>query len=174
MKTLFCALVLVALASSVHAEEITAKIDWQYQSIASGMHIYEVKPGEHPNLWQTVSEKNPAKLPIGKEIANGELHFEKGSAKRFVLVYNNPGNTPLYFFATPHHVEPAEYSLGFKFKCLCIDHAYSVGPHESWYRVVELRTSRDMAGNAISLTHTLVGIDETRMKKFSLKPQEAD
>lgn len=174
MMRLLFALTLAGMATTTSAEPLTAKIDWQYQNIASGMHIHELKPGSKAALWQTATVKDAAQLPVGKEIGDGELHFEKGSAKRFVLVYQNTSDKPVYFFATPHHAEPAEYSLGFKFKCLCIDHAYSVAPHETWYRVVELRTSRDMAGNAISLTHTLVGIDQARMEKFSLKPAEAD
>jgi hypothetical protein len=89
-------------------------------------------------------------------------------------VYPNPGDKPLYFFATPHHAEPAAASLGFKFKCLCIDHAFSVPPRETWSRVVELRSSRNMEGDRISLTHTLVGIDEARMKKFSMTPASPD
>ena len=174
MRHLLAALGLYVFAAAAWAEPITAKIDWQYQNIAPGIHIYELKPGAKAALWQTASVKDAAQLPVGKEIADGQLRFEKGQSKRFVLVYQNPGDKPLYFFATPHHVEPAEYSLGFKFKCLCIDHAYSVGAHETWYRVVELRTSRDMSGDVISLTHTLVGIDQARMEKFSLKPAEAD
>lgn len=165
---------LAMLALEASAEPLTAKIDWQYQNIAPGMHIYELKSGTKAPLWQTATVKDGALLPVGKEIADGELHIEKGTPKRFVLVYQNTGDTPLYFFATPHRAEPAEYSLGFKFKCLCIDHAYSVGPHETWYRVVELRTSREMAGNTLALTHMLVGIDRARMEKFSLQPAEAD
>ncbi len=174
MARLFAAMILAALAFNAEAETLSAKIDWQYQNIAPGMHIYELKAGAKAPLWQTATVKDAAQLPVGKEIADGELQIEKGTPRRFVLVYQNTGDQPLYFFATPHHAEPAEYSLGFKFKCLCIDHAYSVGPHETWYRVVELRTSRDMAGKAISLTHMLVGIDKTRMEKFSLQPAEAD
>lgn len=165
---------LALICGQAHAEVLTAQLDWQYQNLPAAMRVYEIRQGDNPALWQMQTTKDPAKLPIGKEIANGELQFQKGAAKRFVLVYANPENRPLYFFATPHHAEPAEFSLGFKFKCLCIDHAYIVPPHETWYRVVELRTSRDMVGNRIKLTHTLVGIDEARMKKFSMKPASVD
>ena len=75
----------------------------------------------------------------------------------------------MYFFAAPHVVEPAEYSLGFKFKCLCINHAFSIGPKETWYRVVELRVSKDVVGDNLNITHTIVGIDKDKMKQFEIK-----
>ena len=156
------------------AAPLVARLDWQYQGLPAAMKVYELKAGPEPKLWQTATVKDRASLPVGKEIDKGEIRLEKGSAKRFVLVYANPENRPVYFFATPHHAEPAEFSLGFKFKCLCIDHAYAVPPREFWYRIVELRTSRDMRGDRIALTHTLVGIDEARMKKFSMPHAAAD
>jgi hypothetical protein len=158
------------ISAQARAEAVIVKLDWQYQNLPAAMRVYEVKPGENPMLWLTKTTRDLSKAPVGKEITDGEIRLEKGATKRLVLVYPNPESRPLYFFATPHHAEPAEFSLGFKFKCLCIDHAYTIPPNESWYRVVELRTSRDMLGNRISLSHTLVGIDEARMKKFSMRP----
>ncbi len=66
-------------------------------------------------------------------------------------------------------VPSGEKGLGFKFKCLCINHAYEIGPGEVWYRVVLLKVSPNFEGDSLILTHHLVGLDPKRFSRFSIK-----
>lgn len=61
---------------------------------------------------------------------------------------------------------PAEGSLGFKFKCLCVNHAFYIPSNEIWYRVVELRTGTEVLGKELKISHTLVGMDEDRIRLY--------
>lgn len=153
------------------SSKVKITISWEYKNFPkrfSQMKIYEPVSGKPLGLWLTASEKDLSQVPISREIKNSLLNMKRGSSKRFVLVLKNETNKPLFFFAAPHQVQPAEYSLGFKFRCLCINHAFKVGPKETWYRVVQLRVSPHFVGNSLNIKHSLVSITEKRMKSFSL------
>jgi hypothetical protein len=132
------------------------------------MATYFLPPGNQSKLWEMGTSDSEGQLPIGDEIVNGALEVKPGSATRFVLVMRNTTNAPMYFFAAPHHVNPVQLSLGFKFKCLCINHAFEVPPGHTWYRVVELRMDEGFKGNEITIEHALIGLDEERKKAFEM------
>jgi hypothetical protein len=155
---------LLALTAQA-AEPINVSIGWQYKDIAAHIELYEAKG--YPRLWETRSVKSVSDLPIAGKIDSAAFKLRPGEKKRFVLVMRNDTDKPLYFFAAPHQVSPVEHSLGFKFKCLCVNHAFIVGPKETWYRVVELHMSQGFVGDALAITHTIIGIDEKRAKEFS-------
>lgn len=140
-------------------------IGWDYKDIGTKMEIYE--PKGHPRLWETKSVKAPSELPIAGKIEDSAFKLMPGERKRFVLVMHNDTDTPTYFFAAPHQAHPVEHSLGFKFKCLCVNHAFTVGPKETWYRVVELQMSDGFVGDELAITHTIIGIEEKRAREFS-------
>lgn len=147
------------------SDTVRVRIDWVYKDLSSRIEMYEVKG--HARLWDTRSVKNLDMAPVAGKIESPVLTLGLGSSKRFVLVMRNETNKPIYFFAAPHHVQPVEYSLGFKFKCLCINHAFTVGSGETWYRVVELRVSDGIVGDMLTITHALIGIDQNRADAFS-------
>jgi hypothetical protein len=132
------------------------------------MATYFLPPGNQSKLWEMGTSASEGQLPIGDEIVDGALEVKPGSATRFVLVMRNTTNAPMYFFAAPHHVNPVQLSLGFKFKCLCINHAFEVPPGHTWYRVVELRMDEGFVGKEITIEHALIGLDEERKKAFEL------
>ena len=132
------------------------------------MKIYEVAEGKKPRMWETRTVKSLKDVPVGSAIEAATVSVSKGSQKKFILVAKNETDQPIYFFAAPHGVEPVENALGFKFKCLCINHAYEIRPGEVWYRVVILNVSRDFYGNRMTVTHQLVGIDQKRFSRFSI------
>lgn len=101
------------------------------------------------------------------------MAYTNALGERFALVFRNPSDSR-YFFAAPHTVHPAEHSLGFKFKCLCINHAFKSEPKGLWYRVVEFRLSRDFAGTQLVLTHTIIGIDKGQAAPFLKGPDQND
>lgn len=167
MKTAWRWIIPAALfAVAAHAANpVKVSIGWEYKDVAAKVELYE--PKNFVRLWETRSVKSAGELPIAGKIEGSTFRLAPGERKRFVLVMRNDTDKPLYFFAAPHQVLPVEHSLGFKFKCLCVNHAFIVGPKETWYRVVELQMSDGFVGNELAITHALIGIDEKRAKEFS-------
>lgn len=166
MTRLLSVILLALLAVPAWADQpVKVNIAWRYQNFLLTAAIYEVKG--QPHLWETKSVATLAAAPVTEPIAGSSFELAAGHKKRFALVVQNTGDKPLYFFAAPHTVQPEERALGFKFKCLCINRAYTIAPHETWYRIVEFRLSEDFSGPELTITHTLIGIDEKRAASFS-------
>ncbi len=166
MKRWAAALLLALFACPAWADTpVKVNIGWRYKDFAHTMTIYEVKG--QPRLWETKSVANLAATPVTEPITGSAFELVPGHKKRFALIVKNDGDKPVYFFAAPHMVQPEEDALGFKFKCLCTNQAYKIGPRETWYRIVEFRLSEDFAGKELTVTHTLIGIDEKRAASFT-------
>lgn len=166
MKRILLAFAMFALTHTVWAEQpVRIHVAWKYKDFPASISLYELKG--KPLLWETRSVASLAAAPVGQPIAGSVLTLTPGQRKRFILAVQNPGNVPLFFFAAPHTVHPEENTLGFKFKCLCINHAFKINPKESWYRVVEFRLSRDFVGNELTISHTIIGIDSQRAQSFA-------
>lgn len=153
-------------------EPVIVKILWDYKGFPGPMAIHEVKG--KPRLWSTRSVPSLQSTPVGKAIDSSAFPLRPGHRKRFALVFRNDSDSAIYFFAAPHTVHPIEHSLGFKFKCLCINHAFLVGPKETWYRIVDFHLSRDFVGNDLTVNHTLIGIDSLRAIPFSKEPAQTE
>jgi len=163
--TRFIAAMLFLIANSTQASApVRVNLKWEYKEFPARVQVFEASG--KARLWETKSVA-AEQVPIGKPLDDSSFGLTAGAAKRFVLVVRNDSDAKLYFFAAPHTVHPVEHSLGFKFKCLCINHAYSVGPHETWYRVVEFRLDPHFVGSELAVTHTIIGIDEKRAAAFS-------
>ena len=154
---------------SVASEVVEVKILWNTNNFTPRINLYEVPKDKHVRLWETKSVKAFSDVPAGKRIADSRIIVSKGSNKKFIVVAQNKSNKPVYFFAAPHIATPFENTLGFKFRCLCINHAFSIGPKEIWYRVVQFKISENMVGDKLTILHSLVGIDKERMEKFKVK-----
>lgn len=154
--------------SPVPEGQIRVSLAWQNHGLDAQMESHLLPEGFRAKLWDMGTGEEPGQLPIGEAIEGGDLLVTPGSVTRFVLVMKNPTDAPLYFFAAPHHVNPVQLSLGFKFKCLCINHAFEIPPNHTWYRVVELRMDEGFVGDAITIEHALIGLDEARKKEFEL------
>ena len=147
---------------------IRVRLRWQNHGLDSLMEVFHLPPGNLAKLWEMGTGADEGAMPIGDVMDDSSLDVAPGSNTRFVLVMRNPTDAPLYFFAAPHHVNPVQLSLGFKFKCLCINHAFEIPPGEIWYRVIELRMDEGFVGNGITIEHALIGLDEARKKEFEL------
>jgi hypothetical protein len=156
----------LAAASVQAAEPIKVRLLWRYQDLATGMEVRELAPGQWP-LWKTATVANREQAPIRDEIPDATLMMHAGQKKRFALVYTNHTDKPVYFFAAPHHADPPENALGFKFKCLCVNQAYEVPPGHTWYRVVEFRLAPSYVGDHLDITHSLIGLDAARAEEFN-------
>lgn len=152
-------------------QNINADIKWSYQKVDGVMKIYEPTAARPLTLWEMGNGKALADLPVSKEIASSRVQIPIGGKKQFVLVMKNDSAKTTYFFAAPHHMDPPEFSLGFKFKCLCVNHVFKIPPGEFWYRVVELHLDENYGGGeAITITHNLIGVAADRMQEEDSKP----
>ncbi|AYV54111.1 hypothetical protein EFP84_00410 [Leptospira kmetyi] len=145
---------------------IRVSVLWEKKSFPLEMELYEGASQRPVDLWATGSVKDLSEAPVSAPIEGNDLYLKPGSKKRFVLVVKNTTDRDFYFFASPHSMLPAEGSLGFKFKCLCINHAFLIPPKEIWYRVVELRTGGEALAKELRITHILVGMDEERIRLY--------
>jgi len=159
-------------AAAAAASSVKVDIRWEYLNFGATVEIFEVEGRQR--LWKTESVKEMKDAPVAGEIEGASFALQPGRKKRFALVVRNESAEPLYFFAAPHAVDPVEHSLGFRFKCLCINHAFTVGPGEVWYRIVEFRLSRGFVGRQLSVTHSIIGIDRERAEAFSKDPTLPD
>lgn len=164
------ALLALALAAHAASPDVAIHLHWQNKDLPGAMRVYSPATGAKTVLWKTGTVAALGELPLGDEVTDKAIAVTRGVPKRLILIYANKSDSALHFFAAPHHAEPEESSLGFKFKCLCVNHAFSVAPGRIWYRVVELRIDRDFSGDALDVTHTLIGIDEARSRQFSKSP----
>jgi len=163
-RTLLYLVLLFPLVGAA-AEPVRINIAWEYVDFTQPMKLYEVKG--RPRLWQMESVKSLADAPVGAPITESSFLIEPGEEKRFVLVLHNDSDETKYFFAAPHTAAPSAYALGFMFKCLCINKAYTVGPRETWYRVVKFKLFDGFVGKELTLTHGVIGIDEERARAFA-------
>lgn len=161
----FLLLAITASAAWADAPAVKVNIQWEYKKFSDTVAIYEVKGA--PRLWETRSVPSLKAAPVGELIEGSVFSIQPGQKKRFALVVKNTSDKPIYFFAAPHVVHPVEHSLGFKFKCLCINHAYTINPKETWYRIVEFRLANEFEGDALSVLHSIIGIDQKRADSFS-------
>lgn len=146
--------------------EIRVRIEWDYRNLPLQMELYEPAVQQPMQVWDTGSVSAPRVPPISLPLENGEFRQRPGGAKIFVLIMKNPGTKPVHFFAAPHHIEPPEHSLGFHFNCLCVNHVFTVGPGQTWYRVVRLQVHKDFRGDTLAIRHTLIGAGDEQAKSF--------
>ncbi|WP_108959487.1 LIC11469 family lipoprotein adhesin Lsa20 [Leptospira ellinghausenii] len=156
----------VVVTNPIPSNKVKIDVRWVYTSLPLEMEIREPGGAQALALWTTGTVQDGKRVPFGDLIPNGQLVLKPGSKKQFLLVMKNPTDKPVYFFAAPHSAMPVEHSFGFKFKCLCVNHAFSVLPKETWYRVVEIRLAPDFLGDTLVLTHNLIGITKERMLQF--------
>lgn len=158
---------LATLAAQTEVPSIRIKFEWTYTEIPPGMRIFDVARAKELPLWKTGTVAKLEEAPVTQEILESTIDMKPGQKKRFALVYSNATDKPVYFFAAPHSAQPVEFSLGFKFKCLCINHAFKVGPGETWYRIVEFRLAKEFVGDHLTIKHNLVGLDAARAERFN-------
>ncbi|MBK6606282.1 MAG: hypothetical protein IPG24_12580 [Leptospiraceae bacterium] len=108
--------------------------------------------------------------PASTEIPESTIVVQSGRYKEFVLGMQNNTDKPIFFFASPHNVQPPQYSLGFKFKMPLYQSRFYNKTKRILYRVVRLNIDKDFRGDSFIIKHDLIGITEERMKEFEFKP----
>jgi len=160
------AIIFIAAPAVGLASKVTVSVQWKYEGIPAKMQLYGINQSKKAYLWQTKNVTAFTEIPAANLI-DKPIILNKGSGKNFVLVYHNKTDKPLYFFAAPHSMSPKKYTLGFKFHCLCVNHAFEVKPKHYWYRVIRMNVSKYVEGNELNIVHTLVRIDKGRKQRFS-------
>ncbi|TGM78149.1 hypothetical protein EHR01_06690 [Leptospira mtsangambouensis] len=168
-----------SVSSPKKSSKVSIQIQWENTTLPLQMEIREPSGAQTLALWTTGTVKEGKQTPFGDMIPESTIVLKPGSKKQFLLVMKNPTDSPVYFFAAPHSALPVEHSFGFKFKCLCVNHAFMVPPKETWFRVVEIRLAPDYLGDQLALKHNLIGISRERMLQFeksagSSLPSEMD
>jgi hypothetical protein len=164
-------LALWAALALTGSSSVQVRLVFKPTNFQIGVHAFELAPGRRFPLWQMGSARDRKDLPTGKELADLAISVDPGSARRFLLAFENPGDEPIHFFAAPHGVAPAENALGFKFKCLCVNHAFLIPAHGWWYRVVEVRMSEGTSGT-LTVEHNLFRVSAAKAKAFEGAPAE--
>lgn len=99
-------------------------------------------------------------LDGGKKIKDFKVTLKTGDVKILGLVVENLTDKELDFFVSPHEANPTEYSLDFKFNCLCYSHVYKVKPKSRWYRIMRIAMSEEgTEAKTIILKHQIVKWD---------------
>lgn len=145
------------------ADSVAVTIDWNYKSLPTKMEIREPSALRSIDLWTTDSIRDIQNAPFSNIIEENTFYLSPGGKKSFILTMTNTTRDDLYFFAAPHLASPVEHSLGFKFKCLCVNHVFHIPPGNTWYRAVEFRLSEHFLGAKLTVTHTLLGTTKDRL-----------
>jgi hypothetical protein len=144
------------------AGEIAVRIVFDTKDFPGKIAVHTLRdPTLRP--WVTGNGKTLEELPAGPEIEGGVVDVRPGGIKRLVLVAHNATSKMLHFFAAPHAVEPTRASLGFEFRCLCLNHAYKIPAGAYWYRVIELKLDRAYKSDQeVVVKHALFAVDDKR------------
>ncbi len=149
------------------AEPAQITISWSYKDTKDlKMQIFNVDESK-VRLWDTknISSLNETGLKdINKD---NTIIIEPNRRKKFALVTFNNTDKPIYFFAAPHSTTPEELSLGLRFKCLCVNHAFKVEPKKYWMRVVELRLDSGYSAKKMRIKHTIIKIDKEKAESIN-------
>ncbi|MDH5656285.1 MAG: hypothetical protein OEZ34_10275 [Spirochaetia bacterium] len=137
------------------SEIVKISVKWDYIHLPGKMELYDLSGAGGTELWKTGIVKNFSDLPVSTSLKS-TLEISPGEKKSFVLVYKNTTGKDLFFFAAPHSVSPPEISLGFKFKCLCINHTFKVPSDSYWYRIVQISLDQNFLGDQITVMHQLI------------------
>ncbi len=152
-------IILLTLLIGQAALAVTFKLDFKIpKDIAVKLSLFEVDRikfdkvvGSHGDL------VDDAQLEGAQLIKNFSFDLKRGETKVLALVAENLTNKELKFFVSPHESNAAEYSLDFKFNCLCYSHIYKINPKGKWYRIMNLTVLEpDSKAKTITLTHKLV------------------
>ncbi len=154
-------------------KSVAIVVSWRYKGITEKMKLYEPSAQKASNLWETGVADSLENIPVETLRKDSIFHMYPGSNRKFVLVMENTGSEDIYFFASPHLVDPTDHALGFKFHCLCVNHTFHIPPGKIWYRVVKLHVDEGFSGNRLEIVHDLVRVSSRRASPFTY-PQSGE
>lgn len=150
----------------------TFQISWDYQNFPFRISLYDLKNPKIIKVGSTGRLKNRTDSLLANPIVTPSIWVPEGDRYIFALAVENTSNRKFYFHVVPHEVTPIEYSLGTKFNCLCYGHIYSVGPGQTWYRIVSLQNVTPSLGTQFAIRHKVIGLDQKFYFKDAKEFQE--
>ncbi|MBN8537629.1 MAG: hypothetical protein J0M15_11300 [Deltaproteobacteria bacterium] len=165
MCTIFMLFFFISGISFAEPAQIT--IEWSYKDTKDlKMQIYHVDESK-VRLWDTKNISSLNDTGLKDIIKDNTITIEPNRRKKFALVTYNNTDKPIYFFAAPHSTTPEELSLGLRFKCLCVNHAFKIEPKNYWMRVVELRLDSGYNAKKMRIKHTIIKIKKEKAENIN-------
>lgn len=147
--------------------QITVSLQFLNTSKTIKIDTFSVQPEFKFSVARTGVSDSLEKTPAHKKIPGIFKFTNSEKSVSFVLVAENKTDHVKYFFATPHHYLPPEFSLTAIFECLCNSHVYKIPPHKIWYRVVRLEVDPNIVKSDVSkysIVHSVVEVSEKDAK----------
>ena len=149
--------------SSAQARVSTAtyKIEWEWEDLPIKVRtlVAGVGVGE-TRISETGIIKPGIKLPILAELGpDYPLRLAQNDKAYLYIFVENTSTKKIKFAVSPHAISPAHSSLGFDFNCLCNGHIYQVGPKQTWYRIMKLKTRKHATNDPTILRHVIFKVD---------------
>lgn len=135
------------------------ELDWQYKNFPLKVRVFEVG-GDESQLYKMGNISSLKELDFKQEVTGKPIRVGGENVKMLALVVENQTKSEIRFAASPHTVNPVSDSFGFKFKCLCFGHTYSVKPGSVWYRIVKLEANATQAGRKVKVSHSVFSVDD--------------
>jgi hypothetical protein len=154
-----CKIVLLFILGFQWANATTIKLEFNTpRDLKIKLSLYELNRLKFEKVVGTHGDlQDDRQLDDAKLIKNFSIAIKEGDVKIMALVAENLTDKELEFFVSPHEANPSEYSLDFKFNCLCYSHIYKVKPKSRWYRILRLSLNEDgISAKNITLRHQFV------------------
>ncbi len=135
---------------------------FEYTNFPLRIKLYEASKPDRVNVGKSDAVKKFSKAPLANEIKDGVIRVASGEFKKFYMVVENTSNEDQYFFVSPHEATPVELTLGFKYLCLCYNHAFRVPAKETWFRGVSISLKDFAWGDRIHVAHKVIGINKSK------------
>jgi hypothetical protein len=141
-------------------QQTTYEIKWRLGALPLAPSLYEGAVQLRTRVSEMGEFKDRYQLPILRELADGKIQAKPGEEKVVILVLKNSSDQPIRFSVAPHNIAPIEASLGLSFNCLCNGHKYTVKPKSSWYRVMLLKTFKEVEASKtnVILEHQIFAV----------------
>jgi len=157
MNNFKIALVLILISQLARATEF--KLEFiKPRDLNIELKLYELNPISFAKAVGTQGELvTDEQLEKPKPIKNFTFKLGPADGKVLALVAENKTAKDIEFFVSPHESNPSEFSLDFKFNCLCYSHIYKIKSKKKWYRIMRLqRTDDETSARTVRLKHTIV------------------
>ena len=122
----------------------------------AGLEFYEPSP-EVDSLWAMESLPKGETLPVGQPIADDVVFLAPGEERMVTVAFRNPTSADVGFMVMPHRESPAGLAAETWLTCFCMAHIYWAPAEGTWYRVLRVKVSPNMApGSKVDALWTIL------------------
>ncbi len=164
-KTFSLLAMFYTLSSALAGPLVTYKLKWNYGKLPFEIKTLRGPLTEQYRVGENGRYNSDLKLPVIQGLKNDSISLGDEEKAVLYLLVKNTGPKKLKFSVAPHSTEPGASALGFYFNCLCNGHVYEVGPHDVWYRIMVLKTSKQGKDSIVSLDHEIFEVTPSTKRK---------